>query len=424
MQTRTKQGIKPLRITVVGMEQRARNMLQLFFQQMCHNEYLLTSEEAADITIIDMDAVHAEQLRQEHESRYPDRPVIQASLLEPGQDGNLFLKKPIQPEALISALNRISESFQRPEQTVTPPPAALRQEETTAQWESRKSVLQPSGLNSAVATVATLGTKVTLTEESGKQHAPPPEPSPSGEIISLFPASRTDRRPVETAPNPSEALQQKEKSSFLYDPEKYLQGYIQKAYRLALRENRKVSLKGPWRPIVIIPETREIWVEQSHAHLYALAVMPIRTKDVSIQVIKQERSMPEKGGSLQSIEFFLWKLAMRTARGRIPVGTDLRAPVYLVHWPNLSRLMPVQNGLRIAALWANQPISLMETATMLDIAPKYVFSFYSVANALGLVKQQTKNSGEKRAAPVSSQPEQERRGLFRKILARLHRRSR
>ncbi len=418
MQTGIKQGTSPLQIYIVGMDQRARNMLQLFFHHMCHNDYVLANEAVADISIVDMDAVHAEQIRQKHTNKYPDRPIILASLLKPASNNDVFLKKPIQPEELISILNQIKASFLEPEpisipQTVPP--------ENKHPAESEKDIPLPLVQTNMAMSATALNTKGVLVEKSKGKHAAPP--NQSGEIISLFPTAKPNAQTVQPQPKISIEIQDKEKSSFLYNPENYLQGYIQNAYQLAQRENRNVSLKGPWRPIIIMPETREIWVEQSHAHLYALAVMPVRGKDISTELLDKGRPLPEKGGSVQSIEFFLWKLAMRTARGRIPVGTDLRAPVYLSHWPNLSRLMPVQNGLRIAALWTNQPVSLMETATMLAIAPKYVFSFYSVADALGLVNQQVKNSGDERASPVSSQPEHERRGLFRKILARLHRRS-
>jgi len=419
MQTIIKESFaKPLKISIAGMEQRALNGLQLFFRNICHDDYILVNEAVADISIIDMDAVHAEQIRKEHSNKYPDRPIILASLLKPEHDG-IFLQKPIQPEELISTLDQIRKALQETSQALIPDTQPSSDEKTAA--TSKIDILQPSALDGMTLPATALETKAVLDEKSEEKNLP--QQNPPGEIISLFPDAEQNEQPVQPRLKAPAEVQYKEKTTFIYNPANYLQGHIQKAYQLAQQTNRNVSVKGPWRPIIIIPETREIWVEQSHAHLYALSVMPVRAEDVTIKVLNKGLSPPEKGGSVQHIEFFLWKLAMRTARGRIPIETDLRAPVYLSHWPNLSRLMPIQHGLRIAALWANQPVSLMETATILNIAPKYVFSFYSVANALGLVEQRTKNSGDKKPSPVSSRQENERRGLFRKILARLHRRS-
>ena len=417
MQYRINQGIHPLRINIIGMEQRARDMLQLFFHNICQDNYVLGEETTADVSIIDMDAVRAEQFREEHKSNYPDRPVILVSLLEPEHEGELFLQKPMQPEELVSTLEQIRETFLQPEQSPEPETASGNE----LQVDNKESMQVPPVLDVEIP-VAVSETKFALAE--GDEDADALPKNYSGEIIPLFPNVEQDEHPIQPSrPQAATETPSKEKAAFLYDPENYLQGYIQKAYQLAQRENKNVSMEGPWRPIIIIPETQEIWVEQSHAHLYALSVMLIRAEDVTIRVLDKGQSPPEQGGSIQSIEFFLWKLAVRTARGRIPVGTDLRAPIYLSHWPNLSRLMPIHHGLRIAALWAHQPVSLMETATILNIAPKYIFSFYSAANALGLVKQGAKNSGDEGPPPVSSQQENEHRGLFRKILARLRGRS-
>ncbi len=411
MPNRIAQNPGTLRISTIGMDQRARDALELFFHNICRDSYLLTEEMDADVTIIDMDSIEAERHRKEHFSRHPDRPTILISLLEMESDNAIFLKKPLQPGELKAALERIRETITAPEaetdvaaeEEPSPPPVLDTPAPHPAAWSMGSDKRKPQ-----------------RSAESGAKKR-----SQSGEIIPLFPdllqKKQVAAEPHETPEATSD--KRKEKAAFLYDPMNHLQGYIEKAYRLACEQSRNVLLEGPWRPIIIIPETREIWVEQSHAHLYALAVMPVRTEDVSIQILDEGEMPPEQSGSVQPLETFLWKLAVRTARGRIPTGTDLRAPVSLRHWPNLSRLMPIRHGLRISALWTKQPVSLMETATLLDIAPKYIFSFYSAARALDLIEQGERSGGERAPrAPSSQSPEH--KGFLSKILARLRGRGR
>ncbi len=399
---------KTLRVNTVGMDQRARDALDLFFRNVCHEDYSLEEGDDVDVTIIDMDAVNAEQLRAEHFERHPARPTILISLLEMDVDNGVFLKKPLQPGELKAALERIRESIAATHPADAPEDAAPR----TSTQEPQVSKLTPSPSN-------TKRNEQTTDPARQKQ-------SRSGEIIPLFPdvlQKRVEAAPSREAPASSPEEKKKEKSVFLYEPMNHLQGYIERAYRLAIQHDRNVLLEGPWRPIIIMPETHEIWVEQSHSHLFALATMPVQPEDVTIRILEEEEPLPEQNGSIQPLEPFLWKLAVRTAKGRIPAGTDLRAPVSLRHWPNLSRLMPIRHALRISALWTKQPVSLMETAELLDIAPKYIFSFYSAARALGLIEQRERDREKKDSKTPSPQPP-EHKGFLSKILARLRGRGR
>jgi len=85
-----------------------------------------------------------------------------------------------------------------------------------------------------------------------------------------------------------------------------------------------------------------------------------------------------------SIDYLLWDLAQCTARGRVPVGTDLSRLFYLRCWPNFPRLPPIPHGMRIASLWVGEPRTLDDIAMSLDIEKAEVYSFYSAAVATGL----------------------------------------
>lgn len=122
------------------------------------------------------------------------------------------------------------------------------------------------------------------------------------------------------------------------------------------------------------------------------------------------------------VENFLWLAALAAARGRVPVGTDLHAPVGLKHWPNFTRLEPIPHAMRIAALWLEQPTGLLETAARLHIPQRYVFAFYSAAHAIGLVTVDKTSSVSVNAKAGKSVPtQQEHRSFLGKLLSRLMR---
>lgn len=88
---------------------------------------------------------------------------------------------------------------------------------------------------------------------------------------------------------------------------------------------------------------------------------------------------------LERFDAVLWRLAALTARGRLPAGTDPERTLHLRSWPNFTRLAPLPNALRIAALWSARGASLVETAELLDIPQRHVFTFFNAAAALDLV---------------------------------------
>ena len=102
------------------------------------------------------------------------------------------------------------------------------------------------------------------------------------------------------------------------------------------------------------------------------------------QISVSECAMPGKNCQLQlELEAFLWRLALYTYRGCLPEGIDVNKPVYLKYWPNLTRLEPTPNAMRIASLWCRQPVAPAFIVRILNIPQKHVFNFFAAANAIG-----------------------------------------
>jgi hypothetical protein len=149
--------------------------------------------------------------------------------------------------------------------------------------------------------------------------------------------------------------------------------------------------------------------------------MPNRPRDTRQSVVKEKLAAQEYAAlgqkqGFQDMDAFLWKVALWTSRGRVPAGTQLSVPVFLRYWPNMSRLLLPPHALRIAALWAHQPHSLLQTTRALKLPQRYVFAFYSAANALDLAGP-CRRSSDTLFEPATT--ESKNRGVLARIMERL-----
>lgn len=101
----------------------------------------------------------------------------------------------------------------------------------------------------------------------------------------------------------------------------------------------------------------------------------------------------------QSLTSLLWQISLWTSRGRLIEGIQPDMPLQLRHWPNLTRLAPVPEAMRIAAFWVRTPVNLRLTVRMLNVAPHHVFDFLAATYAIGIL-----DVPETGAAPVVEPP--------------------
>jgi hypothetical protein len=120
----------------------------------------------------------------------------------------------------------------------------------------------------------------------------------------------------------------------------------------------------------------------------------------------------------QDIDGLLWKVTLWSARGRLPLGTDIDTTIALRQWPNLTRLLAIPEFLRIAALWVKNPLSLSKTAELLNIEARYVCAFFSACDALELT-QVLPTTGEAVVFDSNQEKSVAPKGLLRRILRRL-----
>jgi len=391
------------------LQQRTYSTLQLFFNGPCQQNYILVEEKQADITIIDMDGYHASRVFEFHKREYPDRPAILVSLSDKQAKDTFYVRKPIQLSALTAALTKARskikkiEYYSKPSEppvvdhVINEPPTLkgiTEPPESKPQTEKREKPTRHNSGHSAEI-IATPEFLEALDQTTNAEILP-------------FPLTEIKYNPH----NP------RLMSKLQIDTDHYLLGYFQQAYKIAIAEQRNMRLEGPWRPITILHETKEMLVDTNYGHLYAIAAMPFQPEEVTISYAADDLSdISNDNSSIEAIEPFLWKLAVRTSRGRVPKGTDFNMPIRLLRWPNFTRTSATPHALRIAALWSKQPMSLISTAEALTIPLHFVFIFYSATIALGLVSIESTTANIK--PEVSSVKHHKNHNIFQILLKKM-----
>ena len=107
-----------------------------------------------------------------------------------------------------------------------------------------------------------------------------------------------------------------------------------------------------------------------------------------------------------NIDALKWKANEVMSAGKAPAGIDLHADrIYIRNWPNFSRLPHSDDELRIAALWLTHPMSLIATATSLQITLEKVSTFYAAADAAQLIGVMFRESNSQEQKIISKPDE-------------------
>ncbi len=368
-----------------------RNALQYFFHGPCNDYCEIVDEGSSDLSIIDLDGLTGQQCLEDHQTRNPEKPLILLSVDYREIKDAILIRKPLKSEILISALkaarkkvlrsNNLSDNnlAKKPTKiTLTNKPVSILKEKVSG------SVRNPDE-NNVVQNISGSGEvlqpQVSTEEEINKV----PITNTTPHQTTAFHKLHAGHCYIGSAPdidlNDSSQLEKAQ-----YDPEIYFQSYIAKAVIKARNSAQSVLLTIPDGWIVIRPDTQTVLIDIQDSKLRAFSAVPISDETITKSIIDDSNlTKYTKLATSITLEQLLWKSALWSSRGRVPIGTNLTLPISLKNWPNLSRLLLSPHALRISALWSEYPCSLLDTAKNLQIPQRYVFAFYSACNAIGIV---------------------------------------
>jgi hypothetical protein len=216
-------------------------------------------------------------------------------------------------------------------------------------------------------------------------------------------------------------INQSYSDNLYYDPRGYLQQVLKNAIEQCRRNAQPLRVNLPAEKyITLFPKTDIALTNLSDSKLRSRCLLPVNSRQIHIDYpsVIENSQMQADAEVSQEISSLLWKITLWSARGRLPLGTNIDTTITLRQWPNLTRLLAIPQFFRIAALWANSPFPLRKTAEKLNIESRYVCAFFSACYALDLTQSLSTNEGSvdlDRNQKRSSAP----RRLLRRILRHL-----
>ncbi len=381
-----------IKMCTIGLEKSFERMLELVFE---HNikGFVLAKEHEAEACIFDFDDLHAKKRWAMYRKSYPHVPVVILSLHDDNiPEKDFFVKKPIILNHFVKTLESLKQSLSKPHHQLvqieeTPP---IKKELVLRVRSVEKNNLQQTTKFFEKEQITTLSN---YAEYTACGQEPDINPNDEQAIIKVS-----------------------------YDRSRRLQGLIEKALETAKTSGCVNRLKGAMGELLIDPANQRVLSSVKEQTLHSLMLLPTKNLRIETQLLSPNQAKEYiKSSSTpfyhDCLDHFLWKTAILTSHGRVPTGTDLHSPVILSRWPNFSRLMITPNALQITALWADAPYSLIETAALLQIPQRYVFSLYSAMVALNLACVTPSLSPRKKT--ISFSTHSDKRGLFQRLLAKI-----
>jgi hypothetical protein len=341
-------------VLTIGMDSRKQAIFRMAFKMytvQCHRLIEDAPGASPDIAIIDMDCVGAQTLWDDFRKQYPSLPTIIATVSPPENPQAPVLSKPIRMDVLFPLLRKTLAARGGQSRPSTVPSASGIAEAAPA-----RGVVVP------IAPTVSIAGSAPITPTSSGTPIAPATASPSEKVVA--------QGEMESHVLP-ESIER-------FDPHQgllFMLGDIRRR-----RIPSVVSIAGQDAIIALPGQDNALLLQDMAAIRRACDVSSVT---VSVRPLTPT-DMPPPAVS-QNLTALLWQTSLWTSQGRLMEGIHPETLVRLRQWPNLTRLAPIPEAMRIAAFWVRFPVNLHLTVKMLNIPPRYVFDFLAAANAIGIL---------------------------------------
>lgn len=402
----------PLKVTVSGLDERAQTRLAMFLQGQARGVCELVGEEQAEAAIFDLDGFGGERQWQTFRERFHG-PAVVMSVGEKHLPNALWVRKPISTDDFLAAIEMIRQRIKTERH--------LREIE----WAAERA-LAAANVGPPVSEPLPVRPAPEVRQTTARQSSDAAATKVSGDADGIGRAASlawSEEQVHESCGAMEDAvyLDPKRRSELFYEPDETLQGVLRQACQRAREASCPVRLDLGGQTMMVLAGGRQVISDAREHRLRPLCAISTARRLAALQDAREDElpNMQPLDPRLHSSDRMLWIVSLWASRGRVPIGTDLDAPVSLANWPSFSRLLIPPHGMQIAALWTTHPQSLMQTAKLLAIPHRYVFALYSACLTLGLIemvpaaKPATATRSDETPLPA------EKRGLLGSVLRKL-----
>ena len=375
----------PIKVALVGMDERSTARMATIFKIVFKGRCEFAQGDDANLGIIDLDG--EANIWEKFLRLHPSLPAIVMSETPTELEGATYVAKPAKLNLLWDSIFNLVIGL--------PPISEITDKTDVAESSSAddKSVIPTK------SSTGQLGVSAAASAMDGQ-----------------IEATNTDSKSVHLRVV-------RDESELYYNPDDYLLGHILSSLKEAFGQQCVIQVQC-WRDrrLILLPDQNRAYTDLTDSQLKNLGVATINEEfRVDINSVcgagKEELPASETDGlQSMSIDYLIWDLALRTARGRVPEETFLSQPQYLRCWPNFPRLPRTPHGMRIVSLWVENPRTLDDIAQSLGIDRADVYSFYSAAVSVGLTGPAMRQVDSLIAPKEVAKDEPLRRGLLASIL--------
>jgi hypothetical protein len=403
---------QPQLITVmpVGMDPRKLSVFRMAFRMHhSHQLYQLLDEapgHVPDLAIVDVDSVDGWNAWHDFRASHPHLPALIVTTTPPraGEAPAAVLRKPVRIETLFPQMRellandrtpaiRLSTAVSQAAQTAAVAPAAIA---PAAVVVPAGSASDHSAAAAYVASVApTLDEVITLSQQAHRaaaaaqqqQQSPPPSDLP--QLMDLPELGAESEHSAETAtPEVVRSMLPESQSSPAsaggkisferFDPSAGLFGLVTRL----LRQRTAAVIRVREVPVlVLLPSQDKALLLQPLETLQPLCSAP--SHDVDQQPYANSPVTPSQLEIRP--QTLAWQLAIWTCRGRLMRGIATDTPIRLRYWPNLTRLPPIPEAMRITAFLTRTPVNLKLITRLLKVPPEDLFNYLAAAYGIGIL---------------------------------------
>ena len=377
-------------ISLLGFDERTTEFLSSKTQKtMCIVDPI--NSDDTQVVVVDIDEPNGIALWHEFREKWPDMPAVITASEDPEIEDASFADKPFTVEDLIDNITEAIVLFSTSEVTLAsidvsqpdldPAVLAFITGESAENTSEDESELEKIELEFAPEEPVEISTETEIEELSTEKEIPPLSEIAGGLTASSSPTSAVFNK----------ALEVSDSDDSTFDPDAHMIGLVLEGISAGKKAGTIAQLNCLLdRTIYIDAINKQVKSNLTDIHMRQIAIAPLGEGDsgldTKVELIKATTLEEISGaeGTIYPLESFIWELAILTSNGRVPIGTPIDKPTYLMQWPNFTRLKPLPNDMKIAAYWLHMPSSLADLSHNLNLPMNQINLLYSAAALTGI----------------------------------------